>query len=88
MFATAILGGLRKGELCGLQKPDVDLARRLLLVRRCYARPFPKNRKQRSAPPAEEEAGTPRIFPSDSGLITGGEYGTRTRGLRRDRPAL
>jgi integrase len=47
VFATAILGGLRKGELCGLQKPDVDLARRLLLVRRCYARPFPKNRKQR-----------------------------------------
>lgn len=47
VFATAILTGLRKGELCGLQKPDVDLARRLLTVRRSYARPFPKNRKQR-----------------------------------------
>jgi len=47
VFATAILTGLRKGELCGLQKPDVDLARRLLTVRRSYERPFPKNRKQR-----------------------------------------
>jgi len=25
-----------------------------------------------------EEAGTPRISPSDSGLFSGGEYGTRT----------
>jgi integrase len=47
VFGTAILTGLRKGELCGLQKPDLDLARRLLTVRRSYARPFPKNRKQR-----------------------------------------
>lgn len=34
VFATAILAGLRKGELCGLQKADVDLGRRLLNVRR------------------------------------------------------
>ncbi len=47
IFAGAVLTGLRKGELCDLQKPDVDLARRLLTVRRSYARPFPKNRKQR-----------------------------------------
>jgi integrase-like protein len=37
---------------------------------------------------SNEEAGTPRISPSDPGLLVGGEYGTRTRGLRRDRPAL
>jgi integrase len=47
VFATAILAGLRKGELCGLQKSDIDLARRLLYVRGSYARRFPKNRKQR-----------------------------------------
>jgi integrase len=46
-FATAILTGLRKGEICGLQKTDVDLTRRLLTVRRSYARPFPKNKRQR-----------------------------------------
>jgi hypothetical protein len=38
--------------------------------------------------PDAEEAGTPRISPSDPGLLDGGVYGTRTRGLRRDRPAL
>jgi len=47
VFATAIFTGLRKGELCGLQKTDVDLTRRLLVARRSYARPFPKSRKQR-----------------------------------------
>jgi integrase len=47
LFATAILTGLRKGELCGLTKPDVDLRRRLLTVRRSYDRPYPKGRQQR-----------------------------------------
>jgi hypothetical protein len=37
-----------------------------------------------SGPATKEEARTPRISPSDSGLVTGGVYGTRTRGLRRD----
>ena len=35
-----------------------------------------------------KKAGASRISPSDSGPIDGGVYGTRTRGLRRDRPAL
>jgi integrase len=48
LFAAAIFTGLRKGELCGLQKTDLDLARRLLVARRSYARPFPKSRKQRA----------------------------------------
>ena len=47
VFAAAIFAGLRKGELCGLQEPDVDLSRRMLVARRSYARPFPKSRKQR-----------------------------------------
>ncbi len=47
LMATAILAGLRKGELCGLGTGDVDLARRLLAVRRSYDRPFPKSRQQR-----------------------------------------
>jgi integrase len=47
VFAAAIFTGLRKGELCALQKSDVDLQRRLLAARRSYARPFPKSRKQR-----------------------------------------
>jgi integrase len=47
MMATAILTGLRKGELCGLKKSDIDLDRRLLTVRRSYERPFPKSSQQR-----------------------------------------
>jgi hypothetical protein len=37
---------------------------------------------------AKRRGRNPFGFPRDSGLICGGEYGTRTRGLRRDRPAL
>src|SRR5438445_372745 len=37
LVATALYAGLRKGELFGLRKADVDLARRLLTVRRSYA---------------------------------------------------
>ncbi len=47
LMATAILTGLRKGELCGLKRSDVDLGRRLLTVRRNYERPFPKSSQQR-----------------------------------------
>ena len=56
VFAAAMLTGLRKGELCGLKKSDIDLSRRLLFVRRCYDRPFPKNRKQRVVRIPEELA--------------------------------
>ena len=34
--ATAIFAGLRKGELCGLQKTDVDLDAGVITVRRSY----------------------------------------------------
>ena len=54
LLATAILSGLRKGELCGLQKSDVDLGRRLLTVRRSYERPFPKSAQQRVVRVPEE----------------------------------
>ncbi len=38
LFATAIYTGLRKGELLGLRKSDVDLRSRLLTVSRSYDR--------------------------------------------------
>ena len=37
-FAAAVFTGMRKGELCGLRKADVDLAQRTITVRRSYAR--------------------------------------------------
>jgi integrase len=37
VFATALYTGLRKGELFGLRKRDVDLERRLMVVGRSYA---------------------------------------------------
>jgi integrase len=79
VFAAAILTGLRKGELCGLRKDDVDLARRLLYVRRCYERPFPKSRKQRVVRIPEELVlfldhalatfGGPWLFPDADGSM-------------------
>ena len=47
IFAGAIFTGLRKGELCGLLKTDVDLPNLRITVRRSYARPWPKGRKSR-----------------------------------------
>jgi len=38
LFAAAVYTGLRKGELLGLRKADVDLAGRLISVRHSYAR--------------------------------------------------
>jgi len=79
VFAAAILTGLRKGELCGLRKDDLDLARRLLYVRRSYDRPFPKSKKQRVVRVPDELVpflahavaafGGPWLFPDDDGAM-------------------
>jgi integrase len=37
-FAAAVFTGMRKGELCGLRKADVDLVERTITVRRSYER--------------------------------------------------
>jgi integrase len=47
IFAAAIFTGLRKSELCGLLKTDVDLGGRRITVCRSYTRPWPKGRKKR-----------------------------------------
>lgn len=49
MFATAAYCGLRKGELCGLRWRDVDLKRRMIIVRRSYT-DTPKSGKEREVP--------------------------------------
>jgi integrase len=79
VFAAAILTGLRKGELCGLRKDDLDLPRQLLYVRRCYERPFPNSKKQRvvgvpkELVPFLEHAvaifGGPWLFPDPDGSM-------------------
>jgi len=79
VFAAAIMTGLRKGELCGLRKDDVDLLRRLLYVRRCYDRPFPKSKRQRVVRIPEELVpflehalatwGGPWLFPDPDGRM-------------------
>ncbi len=38
VFATALYAGLRKGEVLGLRKEDVDLERRQIVVRRSHER--------------------------------------------------
>jgi len=54
LFATAIYSGLRKGELLGLRKGDVDLDLRLIFVRRSYDRPIPKGDHEEEIPMAAE----------------------------------
>ncbi len=54
LFATAIYTGLRKGELLGLRKSDVDLDARLLTVARSYDRDTTKGGHADVLPIAEE----------------------------------
>src|SRR5207237_3842653 len=50
VVATALYAGLRKGELFGLQKRDVDLKRRLLTVRRSYDNDTTKGAREEAVP--------------------------------------
>src|SRR2546425_2234167 len=50
VVATALYAGLRKGELFGLQKRDVDLKRRLLTVRRSYDNDTTKGGREEAVP--------------------------------------
>jgi integrase len=54
LFATAIYAGLRKGELFGLRKCDVDFDLRLILVRRSYDRDVTKGEHEDGVPMATE----------------------------------
>ncbi len=79
VFATAIATGLRKGELCGCRKDDIDLKRRLIFVRRSYDRPIPKGNEERVVPIPEalvpfleqaiDSAPGPLLFPDESGSM-------------------
>jgi integrase len=50
MIAVAVYAGLRKGELFGLRKRDVDLGRGLLLVAQSYDRGTTKGRREERVP--------------------------------------
>lgn len=54
LFATAIYTGLRKGELIGLRKSDVDLREGLLTVARSYDREATKSGRAEVIPIAQE----------------------------------
>ncbi len=54
LFATAVFTGLRKGELCALRKPDVDLHARRIVVSQSWERGIPKGGRIQSVPVAEE----------------------------------
>jgi len=54
LFATAIFTGLRKGELLGLRKTDVDMGARLITVARSYDRDTTKGGHADSIPIAAE----------------------------------
>ena len=50
LTATALYAGQRKGELFGLRKRDVDIERRLLMVRRSYDRESTKGAREEAVP--------------------------------------
>jgi len=54
LFATAVYTGLRKGELLGLLKSDVNLAGRIITVRHSYARDTTKGGRAEAVPIASE----------------------------------
>jgi hypothetical protein len=77
LVAMALYAGLRKGELFGMRKSDVDLKRRLLMVRRSYDRDTTKGAREEAVPiaaalvPFLEEAlatsNSPLLFPDADG---------------------
>ena len=54
LFATAVYTGMRRGELLGLQKTDVDLAAGLITVTRSHGRDITKGEHAESIPIATE----------------------------------
>ena len=50
IIATALYAGLRKGELFGLRKRDVDFERRQLMVRRSYEQEKTKGGREEAVP--------------------------------------
>ncbi len=54
LFATAIYAGLRKGELFGLRKTDVDLDVGVIMVKRSYNRVTTKGKRSDAIPVAAE----------------------------------
>lgn len=53
VFATACYAGLRKGEILGLRKSDVDLELRIIVVARSYDKETTKGRRGEAVPIAE-----------------------------------
>jgi integrase len=80
MFAALVYTGMRKGEACGLRWADVDLDKRIIMVRRSYGG-WTKSSKHRDVPiPAdlvtilrqhrnEEPYGGELCFPNDRGEV-------------------
>ena len=80
LFATALYTGLRKGELLGLRKVDVDLVNRLLTVARSYRRDTTKGGHADVIPIATElqpylaeaiaRSPSGLVFPAPDGAMT------------------
>ncbi len=79
LFATALYTGLRKGELGGLRKRDVDLKRRQLTVARSWDRDITKGGHEDVIPIAAElvpyleraldESPSELVFPAEDGSM-------------------
>src|SRR4051812_11349524 len=80
IVAVALYAGLRKGELFGLRKADVDVGRKLLMVRRSYDHETTKGGREEAVPIAaalvpylEEALASARgevLFPGADGART------------------
>lgn len=76
LFATCFLSGIRRGEAFGLQKRDVDLARRTILIQRSHEHDTTKGGSAEPVPIHEDlvpyiaewlESPGPYLFPNHEG---------------------
>ncbi len=89
LFATAIYSGLRKGELAGLRKADVDLASGFINVHRSYARDTTKGGHADAVPIASElvpyletairRSPSDLVFPNEDGSMMSEEASLQER---------
>ena len=92
LFACALFTGLRKGELYGLQKADVDLTERTMLVTRSHGRDTTKGGHEDTIPIADsllpylkdavENAPGSLVFPREDGSMRP-EHSSPEKVLRR-----
>jgi integrase len=84
LFAVAFYTGMRKGELCGLQRADVDFKRREISVRASYDGPTKGSRERKVKIPEELVPYLCSAFAKAECLESAWLFPSSTGGMRKD----